>query len=159
MNPGSNFYEKVDNAFCPGNEKTFEFIDKVFSEVAPLFPSEYVHIGGDECFKGFWKTCAKCQRRMADEHLSSAEELQSYLVRRAEKILESKGKKLIGWDEILEGGLAPNAAVMSWRGMEGGIAAAKMNHQVVMTPTNFVYLDYYQGDPSLEPSTFSGGCC
>jgi hexosaminidase len=155
VNPGSNFYEKVDNAFCPGNEKTFEFIDKVFSEVAPLFPSEYVHIGGDECFKGFWKTCAKCQRRMADEHLSTPEELQSYLVRRAEKILESKGKKLIGWDEILEGGLAPNAAVMSWRGMEGGIAAAKMNHQVVMTPTNFVYLDYYQGDPSLEPSTFS----
>jgi hexosaminidase len=154
VNPGSNFYEKVDNAFCPGNEKTFEFIDKVFSEVAPLFPSEYVHIGGDECFKGFWKTCTKCQRRMADEHLANVEELQSYLVRRAEKILESKGKKLIGWDEILEGGLAPNAAVMSWRGMDGGIAAAKMNRQVVMTPTNFVYLDYYQGDPSLEPSTF-----
>jgi len=154
VNPGSDFYAKVDNAFCPGNEKTFEFIDKVFSEVAPLFPSEYVHIGGDECFKGFWKTCAKCQRRMADEHLSNVEELQSYLVRRAEKILESKGKKLIGWDEILEGGLAPNAAVMSWRGMDGGIAAAKMNHQVVMTPTNFVYLDYYQGDPTLEPSTF-----
>jgi len=154
VDPGSNFYTKVDNALCPGNEKTFEFIDKVFGEVAPLFPSEYVHIGGDECFKGFWKTCAKCQRRMADEHLSTPEELQSYLVRRAEKILESKGKKLIGWDEILEGGLAPNAAVMSWRGMQGGIAAAKMNHQVVMTPTNFVYLDYYQGDPSLEPSTF-----
>jgi hexosaminidase len=91
---------------------------------------------------------------MADEHLANVEELQSYLVRRAEKILESKGKKLIGWDEILEGGLAPNAAVMSWRGMDGGIAAAKMNRQVVMTPTNFVYLDYYQGDPSLEPSTF-----
>jgi len=155
VDPGSNFYEKVDNALCPGNEKTFEFIDKVMGEVAPLFPSEYVHIGGDECFKGFWKTCPKCQRRMADEHLSTAEELQSYLVRRAEKILESKGKKLIGWDEILEGGLAPNAAVMSWRGMEGGITAAKMNRQVVMTPTNFVYLDYYQGDPSLEPSTFS----
>lgn len=154
VDPGSNFYEKVDNAFCPGNEKTFEFIDKVLGEVALLFPSEYVHIGGDECFKGFWKTCPKCQRRMADEHLSTPEELQSYLVRRAEKILESKGKKLIGWDEILEGGLAPNAAVMSWRGMDGGIAAAKMNHQVVMTPTNFVYLDYYQGDPSLEPSTF-----
>ena len=154
VNPGSNFYEKVDNALCPGNDKTFEFIDKVFSEVAPLFPSEYVHIGGDECFKGFWKTCAKCQRRMADEHLANVEELQSYLVHRAEKILESKGKKLIGWDEILEGGLAPNAAVMSWRGMDGGIAAAKMNRQVVMTPTNFVYLDYYQGDPSLEPSTF-----
>jgi len=154
VNPGSNFYNKIDNALCPGNEKTFEFIDKVISEVAPLFPSEYIHIGGDECFKGFWKTCAKCQRRMADEHLSNVEELQSYLVRRAEKIVEAKGKKLIGWDEILEGGLAPNAAVMSWRGMDGGIAAAKMNHQVVMTPTNFVYLDYYQGDPSLEPSTF-----
>jgi len=154
VDPGSNFYTKVDNAFCPGNEKTFEFIDKVFSEVALLFPSDFVHIGGDECYKGFWKTCPKCQRRMADEHLANVEELQSYLVRRAEKILESKGKKLIGWDEILEGGLAPNAAVMSWRGMNGGIAAAKMNHQVVMTPTNFVYLDYYQGDPSLEPSTF-----
>jgi len=154
VNPGSNFYEKIDNAFCPGNEQTFEFIDKVFTEVAALFPSEFVHIGGDECFKGFWKTCPKCQRRMADEHLANVEELQSYLVRRAEKILESKGKKLIGWDEILEGGLAPNAAVMSWRGMDGGIAAAKMNHQVVMTPTNFVYLDYYQGDPTLEPSTF-----
>jgi len=155
VNPGSNFYTKIDNAFCPGNEKTFEFIDKVMSEVAPLFPSEFVHVGGDECFKGFWKTCPKCQRRMADEHLSTPEELQSYLIRRAEKILESKGKKLIGWDEILEGGLAPNAAVMSWRGMQGGVAAAKMNHQVVMTPTNFVYLDYYQGDPSLEPSTFA----
>jgi hexosaminidase len=155
VNPGSNFYKKVDNALCPGNEKTFEFIDKVLTEVAALFPSEYVHIGGDECFKGFWKDCQKCQRRMADEHLASVEELQSYLVRRAEKILQSKGKKLIGWDEILEGGLAPNAAVMSWRGMDGGIAAAKANHQVVMTPTNFAYLDYYQGDPSLEPSTFA----
>lgn len=155
VNPGSNFYAKVDNALCPGNEKTFEFIDQVIGEVAPLFPSQFIHIGGDECFKGFWKACPKCQRRMADEHLSTPEELQSYLVRRAEKIVESKGKKLIGWDEILEGGLAPNAAVMSWRGMSGGIAAAKMNHRVVMTPTNFVYLDYYQGDPSLEPSTFS----
>ena len=154
VDPGTHFYRKIDNAFCPGNEKTFEFIDKVFSEVAPLFPSQYVHIGGDECFKGFWQTCPKCQRRMSDEHLANVEELQSYLVRRAEKILESKGKKLIGWDEILEGGLAPNAAVMSWRGMDGGIAAAKLNHQVVMTPTSFVYLDYYQGDPSLEPMTF-----
>jgi hexosaminidase len=154
VNPGSHFYEKVDNAFCPGNDATFQFIDQVFGEVAQLFPSEYVHIGGDECFKGFWKTCPKCQRRMADEHLANVEELQSYLVRRAEKILESKGKKLIGWDEILEGGLAPNATVMSWRGMEGGIAAARMNHHVVMTPTSHVYLDLYQGDPSLEPSTY-----
>jgi hexosaminidase len=154
VDPGSGFHGKVDNAFCPGNEKTFEFIDKVFSEVAALFPSEYVHIGGDECFKGFWKNCAKCQRRMAEENLKNEEELQSYLVRRAEKILESKGKRLIGWDEILEGGLAPNATVMSWRGMEGGIAAAKMNHQVIMTPTNFAYLDYQQGDPSVETRSF-----
>ena len=154
VNPGSNFYEKVDNAFCPGNEKTFEFIDKVFSEVAPLFPSEYVHIGGDECFKGFWKTCAKCQRRMADEHLTNVEELQSYLVRRAEKILESKGKKLIGWDEILEGGLAPNAAVMSWRGMEGGIAAAKMNHQVVMTPDQLRLPGLLSGRPVARTQHF-----
>ncbi len=154
VDPGSNFYQRIDNALCPGNEKTFEFIDKVFTEVAQLFPSEYVHVGGDECFKGFWKSCPKCQKRMADEHLTTPEELQSYLIRRAEKILESKGKKLIGWDEILEGGLAPNATVMSWRGMEGGTAAAKMGHQVVMTPTKFVYIDYYQGDPSLEPSTF-----
>ncbi|HUI54733.1 MAG TPA: family 20 glycosylhydrolase [Bryobacteraceae bacterium] len=154
VNPGSNFYGKEDNAFCAGNEQTFAFIDKVFTEVAAMFPSEYVHIGGDECFKGFWKTCEKCQRRMAEEHLKNEDELQSYFVRRAEKILESKGKRLIGWDEILEGGLAPNATVMSWRGMDGGIAAAKMNHQVVMSPTNFVYLDYYQGDPALEPSTF-----
>ncbi|HZT28609.1 MAG TPA: family 20 glycosylhydrolase [Bryobacteraceae bacterium] len=154
VDPGTDFYQKVDNSFCAGNERTFEFIDKVFTAVAALFPSQYVHIGGDECFKGFWKNCPKCQRRMADEHLNNAEELQSYFVRRAEKILESKGKRLIGWDEILEGGLAPNATVMSWRGMEGGIAAAKMKHQVIMSPTNFVYLDYYQGDPTLEPSTF-----
>jgi hexosaminidase len=91
---------------------------------------------------------------MAEEHLANEEELQSYLVRRAEKILESKGKKLIGWDEILQGGLAPNAAVMSWRGMDGGITAAKMNHPVVMSPTGFTYVDYYQGDPALEPTTF-----
>ena len=154
VDPGTSFYGKVDNALCPGNEKTFEFIDKVLTEVAKLFPSEYVHIGGDECYKGFWKTCEKCQRRMAEEHLANEEELQSYLVRRAEKILESKGKKLIGWDEILQGGLAPNAAVMSWRGMDGGITAAKMNHPVVMSPTGFTYLDYYQGDPALEPTTF-----
>jgi hexosaminidase len=154
VNPGTDYHRREDNAFCPGNEQTFEFMEKVFAEVAPLFPSPYIHVGGDECFKGYWKNCAKCQRRMTEEHLKNEEELQSYLIRRAEKILESKGKRLIGWDEILEGGLAPNATVMSWRGMEGGIAAAKMQHQVVMSPTSFVYLDYYQGDPSLEPSTF-----
>lgn len=155
VNPGSKFYGHEDNALCPGNEKTFEFMEKVFSEVAALFPSQYVHIGGDECFKGFWKKCPKCQRRKAEENLKDENEMQSYLIRRAEKILAAKGKKLIGWDEILEGGLAPNAAVMSWRGMAGGIAAAKMNHQVVMTPANFAYLDLYQGDPTLEPDTYS----
>ena len=155
VNPGSKFYGQEDNALCPGNEKTFEFMEKVFSEVAALFPSTYVHIGGDECFKGFWKSCPKCQRRKAEENLKSENELQSYLIRRAEKMLAAKGKRLIGWDEILEGGLAPNAAVMSWRGMKGGIAAAKMNHQVVMTPSNFTYLDLYQGDPALEPDTYS----
>ncbi len=155
VNPGSEFYGKQDNALCPGNEKTFEFIDRVLSEVAALFPSQYVHIGGDECFKGFWKQCPKCQGRIAGEHLKDENELQSYFVRRVEKILESKGKRLIGWDEILEGGLAPNATVMSWRGTAGGIAAAKMNHQVVMTPNGSTYLDYYQGDPALEPDSFS----
>lgn len=155
VNPGSDFYQKEDNAFCPGNEKTFEFFDQVFTEVAALFPSEYIHIGGDECYKGFWERCPKCQKRIADEHLKDLNELQSYLVKRVEKILKSKGKKLIGWDEILEGGLAPEATVMSWRGVEGGIAAAKMNHQVVMTPNNFTYIDLYQGDPSLEPDTYS----
>ena len=154
VDPGSDFYTKIDNAFSPGNEKTFEFMDKVFTEVAALFPGAYVHIGGDECYKGFWKQCPKCQRRVAEEHLKTEEELQSYLVRRAEKILESKGKRLLGWDEILEGGLAPNATVMSWRGIEGGIAAAKMNHQVVMTPNTHVYLDLYQGDPLVEPDTY-----
>lgn len=155
VNPGSDFYQKEDNAFCPGDEKTFEFFDQVFTEVAALFPSEYIHIGGDECFKGFWERCPKCQKRMADEKLKDLNELQSYLVKRVEKILKTKDKKLVGWDEILEGGLAPEATVMSWRGMEGGIAAAKMNHQVIMTPNNFTYLDLYQGDPSLEPATYS----
>ncbi len=154
VNPGSN-YRGADNALCPGNEKTFAYIEKVLTEVSALFPSQYIHIGGDECDKTFWKTCPKCKKRMEDEHLGNVEELQSYLIRRVEKILESKGKSLIGWDEILEGGLAPNATVMSWRGMGGGIAAAKMNHKVVMSPVEFAYIDYYQGDPSLEPNTFA----
>ena len=155
VNPGSKFYKQEDNAFCPGNEKTFEFLDHVLTEVAALFPSPYIHIGGDECFKGFWKTCPKCQRRIASEHLHGEDELQSYLVRRVEKMLEAKGKKLIGWDEILEGGLPPSATVMSWRGTKGGIAAAAQGHQVIMTPSEFTYLDLYQGDPSLEPDTYS----
>lgn len=155
VNVGNNFYRKEDNALCPGNEQTFEFMDKVLGEVAALFPGEYIHIGGDECFKGFWKDCEKCKKRMADEKLKTVEELQSYFIRRMVKIIQSKNKKLIGWDEILEGGFAPEAAVMSWRGMQGGIKAARMNHHVVMTPTTNCYLDLYQGDPAIEPPTYS----
>jgi len=155
VNPGSKFYGEEDNTLCAGNEGTFEFLDQVLSEVAALFPSSYIHIGGDECFKGFWKKCPKCQRRMAEEHLKDVDELQSYFIRRVEKILAAKNKRLIGWDEILQGGLAPNATVMSWRGTKGGIAAAKMNHQVVMAPAGYTYLDLYQGDPTLEPTAYS----
>ncbi|MHA4810038.1 beta-N-acetylhexosaminidase [Flavitalea flava] len=155
VNNGCKFYGKVDNALCPGNEKVFEILDKVFSEVAGLFPSPYIHIGGDEAMKGFWKDCPKCNQRMKDENLKTVEELQSYFVRRLEKMLLAKHKKLIGWDEILEGGLAPEATVMSWRGMEGGIKAAKQGHSVIMTPNDHCYLDLYQGDPSVEPDTYS----
>ena len=155
VNPGCKFYGVEDNALCPGKESTFEFLNTVFTEVAELFPFEYIHIGGDECYKGFWKKCEDCQKRMKDNGLKDENELQSYFVKRLEKILQEKGKKLIGWDEILEGGLAPNAAVMSWRGMDGGIAAAKAKHHVVMCPYISTYLDFYQGDPAIEPPTYS----
>jgi len=155
VNPGSRFYGQICNALCAGNEKTFEFLDDVFTEVAELFPSEYIHVGGDEAFRGYWETCPQCQKRMKEDGLKNVEELQSYFIRRLEKILHAKGKKLIGWDEILEGGLAPDATVMSWRGMAGGIEAAKMGHQVIMTPNRHAYLDLYQGDPLIEPETYS----
>jgi hexosaminidase len=155
VNPGSKFYTIEDNSLCPGKESTFEYMDKVFTEVAELFPFEYIHIGGDECYKGFWEKCGDCRKRVSENGLKDMKELQSYFVKRLEKILEAKGKKLIGWDEILEGGLAPNATVMSWRGMEGGISAAKAQHHVVMSPVDFAYIDYYQGDPAVEPPTFA----
>jgi hexosaminidase len=155
VNPGSQFYRIDDNSLCAGKESTYEYLDLVFTEVAELFPFEYIHIGGDECFKGFWKKCADCQKLMKENGLKDENELQSYFVKRLEKILQEKGKKLIGWDEILEGGLAPNAAVMSWRGMEGGIAAAKEKHLVVMSPVNWAYIDFYQGDPAIEPPTYA----
>ena len=157
VNAGGKGYERNDNVLCIGNDSTFTILDKIFTEIAALFPNPYIHIGGDEAYKGFWDECPKCQKRMADEHLKNVDELQSYFVKRVEKIVESKGKKLIGWDEILEGGLAPNATVMSWRGMSGGIAAAKMGHEVVMTPWDYCYLDLYQGEPSGEPPTY--GLC
>lgn len=130
----------VDNTLCPANEKVYAFLDKVITQVAQLFPFGYIHLGGDECPKNFWEKSDAIKALMKREGLKSMEEVQSYFEKRVEKIVESKGKKLIGWDEILEGGLAPNAVVMSWRGMKGGIQAAKMGHQVVMSPTSFDHL-------------------
>ena len=155
VNPGSKFYTIDDNSICAGKETSYEYMEKVLSEVADLFPFEYVHIGGDECYKGFWKKCPDCRKRMKENGLKDENELQSYFIKRLEKMLEAKGKKLIGWDEILEGGLAPNAAVMSWRGMQGGITAAKAGHHVVMSPVEYAYLDFYQGDPAIEPPTYA----
>jgi hexosaminidase len=155
VNPGSKFYGIDDNSLCPGKEVVFEVLDKVFTEIAGLFPGEYVHIGGDECNKSFWKESPECQALMKREKISDLNGLQSWFVKRLETMLKSRGKKLIGWDEILEGGLAPEATVMSWRGMEGGIEAARMGHHVVMSPTTYCYLDLYQGDPANEPATYS----
>ena len=128
--------------FCVGNEKTYAFLEEVLSQVVDLFPGPYVHIGGDECPKDRWLKCPLCQARMQESNLKNGEELQSYFIQRIGKFLQSKGRRMIGWDEILEGGLAPNATVMSWRGMGGGIAAAKAGHDVVMAPTEWTYFDY-----------------
>jgi len=155
IHSGAKFYGKIQNTFCIGNDEVFEFLDGLFTEVAELFDHPYIHMGGDEAFKGFWAKCPKCQKRKKEEGLKDEDELQSYFVKRVEKIIESKGKRLLGWDEILEGGLAPNATVMSWRGVKGGIEAAKMGHEVVMTPSPYYYLDLYQGDPIIEPASYS----
>ena len=144
-----------DNTLCPANEKVYPFLDTVFTAIAKLFPFPYIHVGGDECAKNFWEKSDAVKQLMQRENLKSMEEVQSYFEKRVEKIVESKGKKVIGWDEILEGGLAPDAAVMSWRGIKGGIAAAKMGHSVVMSPTTFFYLDYMQGDASIEPPVYA----
>lgn len=142
--------------YCP-KEETFQFLEDVVSEVIDLFPdSPYVHIGGDEVLKDFWKESAFVQELKQKENLKDDHEVQSYFIRRMEKFINSKGKKIIGWDEILEGGLAPNATVMSWRGMKGGIEAAKSKHNVIMTPTDFAYLDYGQGDSKTEPIHIGG---
>lgn len=164
VNPGSQFATwhgngtftmHIDNNLDPTNEQVYVFLDKVFTEVAALFPFPYIHIGGDECYKGYWERSEHVQKFMQKNNITDSHALQSYFINRVEKIVSSKGKKIIGWDEILEGGLAPNAAVMSWRGMSGGIEAAKMGHEVVMTPNQHTYLDLYQGDPSVEPPTYS----
>lgn len=143
--------------FCPGKETTFEFLENVFAEVLKLFPSEFIHIGGDECPKESWKACPLCQERIKKEGLKDEFELQSYTVRRMEKWLRGHGRKIIGWDEILEGGVSPTATVMSWRGSKGGIVAAKAGNHVVMVPNDFCYLDYYQTkDPVREPLGIGG---
>ena len=142
--------------FCVGNEETFTFLENVLTEVMELFPSEYIHIGGDEAGKSAWKTCPKCQKRMKDEHLANVDELQSYLIHRIEKFLNNHGRHLLGWDEILQGGIAPNATVMSWRGEEGGIAAVTSGHRAIMTPGAYCYLDSYQDAPYSQPEAIGG---
>ena len=142
--------------FCIGNEKTFEFLEDVLTEILELFPSKYIHIGGDEASTSSWKQCPLCQQRMKKENLKNERELQSYLIHRVEKFLNKKGRKLLGWDEILEGGLAPNAIVMSWRGEKGGIKAAKMGNDVIMTPGEYCYFDSYQADPETQPLAIGG---
>lgn len=144
-----------DDIFC-SKDDTFKFLEDVLDEVLELFPSEYIHIGGDEAPKTRWKQCPNCQKRIKEEGLNDEHELQNYFITRIEKYLNSKGRQIIGWDEILEGGLAPNATVMSWRGFEGAIEAAKQHHNVILTPTSHCYFDYYQSENLDEPLAFSG---
>ena len=147
-------YKQAD--FCVGNEATFEFIEDVLTEILELFPSEYIHIGGDEAGKASWGTCPLCNKRMKEEGLKNLDELQSYLIERVEKFLNSKGRNIIGWDEIIEGGIAPNATIMSWRGTDGGIKAVRNGHKAIMTPGEYCYLDSYQDAPHTQPVAFGG---
>ena len=147
-------YKQAD--FCVGNEKTFEFLENVLLEVMEIFPSEYIHVGGDEASKQSWKTCPLCQARMKKEGLKDVDELQSYLITRMEKFLNKHGRNLLGWDEILEGGLAPNATVMSWRGTEGGLKAIEGGHRAIMSPGEFCYFDSYQDAPHTQPEAIGG---
>jgi hexosaminidase len=144
------------DVFCAGNDSVFTFLENVLDEVMSLFPSKYIHVGGDECPKDRWKECLKCQKRIKDNNLKDEHELQSYFIQRIEKYINSKGRILIGWDEILEGGLAPNAVVMNWHGEKGGIEAAKQKHYVIMTPNAFLYFDQYQGKAADEPLAIGG---
>jgi len=150
----SGEHQASDNTLNPSSEKTYVFLDKVVTEVAKLFPFGYMHMGGDECDKQYWEKSDSVKALMTRENLKTYEEVQSYFEKRLEKIVESKGKKFMGWDEIIEGGLGPKAAVMSWRGIQGGITAAKLGHEVVMSPTTYVYLDYMQSDRVMEPHVY-----
>lgn len=164
VSPGSPFSEwygnntfkmNIENALNPSDENVYVFLDKVFTEVASLFPGQYIHVGGDECYKGYWAADEGCQALMKKLGIRHVEDLQGYFMNRVEAILKAKGKKLIGWDEILDGGISPEATVMSWRGVKGGIEAAKMGHDVVMTPTTFAYLDYVQGERMVDPPIYA----
>lgn len=147
----------ITNIYCAGNEQTFEFLKNILTEVIQLFPGQYIHIGGDEANKTEWEKCSKCQARIKKENLKDEKELQSYFIRRIEKFLNKNGRRLLGWDEIIEGGLAANATVMYWRGWEKDVAdlAAQEGHDVVMTPDNYCYLNYYQGEYDLEPLSYA----
>lgn len=145
-----------NSELCIGNEKTFEFLQDVLLETMDMFDSPYIHIGGDEADKRAWAQCKKCQKRMRDENLENVDELQSYLIQRIQKFVESHGRRIIGWDEILEGGSNPNAIIMSWRGEEGGIKAAAAGHEVIMTPGGYCYLDSYQDAPHTQPEAIGG---
>jgi hexosaminidase len=165
VNPGSAFSEwygngtfkmLIDNTLNPSDEKVYEFLDKVFTEMAEMFPAPYIHVGGDECYKGYWLADEGCQALMKKLNIRHVEDLQGYFMNRVEQILKTKGKKLLGWDEILEGGISPDATVMSWRNVKSGVEAAALGHDVVMTPTEFAYLDYQQGESTIEPPLYSG---
>jgi len=164
VNPGTNFAEWygngtfrmfIDNTLNPSDEKVYEFLDKVFTEVAQLFPGPYIHVGGDECYKGFWAADEGCQALMKKLNIRHVEDLQGYFMNRVESILKAKGKKLLGWDEILDGGISPEATAMAWNSINKGKEAAAAGHDVVMTPTRFVYLDYQQGEPTIEPPIYA----
>ncbi|TAH20409.1 MAG: beta-N-acetylhexosaminidase [Cytophagales bacterium] len=164
VNPGTQFADwfgngtfkmKVENTLNPSDEKVYEFLDKVFTEVAMLFPNPYIHVGGDECYKGYWAADAGCQALMKKMNIRHVEDLQGYFMNRVEGILKAKGKKLLGWDEILEGGVSTTATVMNWRGIKIGAEAAHLGYQVVTTPSAFTYIDYIQGDPTIEPPIYS----
>lgn len=164
VNPGSNFADwngdgtftmKIENSLNPSDDKVYAILDTIFGEVAALFPGQYIHIGGDECYHGFWEKDPNCVALMQKENLKDAKELQSYFIKKVVNVITTKGKKAIGWDEILYGGLADGAAIMSWRGTKGGIEASKSGHEVVMSPNSFAYLDYTQGDPSVEVPVYA----
>jgi hexosaminidase len=147
---------KIDNSLDPSNEKVFEYLDKIMTEIAPLFPYDYIHMGGDENAKNNWEKSANVQALMKKEGLKDQMEVQSYFVKRMQKIINSKGKKMMGWDEILQGGLSGDAVVMSWQGVKGGIEAARQGHKVVMSPNDYNYIDYYQGEVTAEGKVYRG---